>query len=86
MIVFTHPLHCKIPNFINAFPVILGKPLISNGSIKAFHMHILLWFAWLDMDSLDLMLCWPLHESVAYKFGAIVTSYTAGLQHQTMIW
>ena len=53
--------------------------IIPDGTIKALHIRILLWLAWLDMDDVDLMLGCPFHESGATSSGPLSARIMLGL-------
>src|SRR5690606_23298234 len=49
VIVRPHPFCCCLLNVVQAVPVVLGQPLVTNRAIKPLHIRVLLWLTWLDI-------------------------------------
>src|SRR5690606_29212580 len=49
VIVRPHPFGCRLLNVVQAVPVVLGQPLVTNRAIKPLHIRVLLWLTGLDI-------------------------------------
>ena len=75
MIVVPHPARRLILHIVNRIEQLLRQPVVTNRSIKAFNVGILLRLSWLNVFDSDPVLTGPGLHSTADILGPVVAPY-----------
>jgi hypothetical protein len=68
IVVSPEPFRCLVLCLLCGFKDILTQPLVANGAVIAFDVHVLLGLARLDVFKPDIALLDPSHQRITGKF------------------